>query len=431
MSTLTAWEPRLEEGFKIRSNIGKGGSENANDFTVDGTNHLRKFTTAFFNIFELLFEERVSFLQRIEFFKGQRIDRPHQAQVAFEFACSTSSSRSLGKFWAFAGDRHIGFAIEIAAQCFHRGFDTHFDFGMIDFGSLQTLANFTKTSFLFRTLAAKTIETASDTACSFGLLTTTLTEVGKPPFNKRRTILDERRQTIECGLGSIEFQTTRFGGFAFRRGSIKTGLDLGEATGEELTAFDNSNASYFEIASTRTNLGCLLFEARTRLGHTARRRSQLIVGRFEFGKHSFEFCNSSVFTRYALGEFDEVIIQRFRFCCGITTIGFGPLKTVTRCSEARIVDVEIASKRCFDCCCFGEFFPSGFEHHRRVRGTNLGFFGTASCIVKRGTCGTSTGGTNTPTAHTKSIATVGDHDGIWVRERCIDGLDPSTIDHNG
>jgi hypothetical protein len=134
----------------------------------------------------------VAFLQGLEFFEGQRIDRAHKAEVAFEFASSASGGCAFGEFGAFAGNRHIGFAVEIASERFDCRFDSHFDFCVIDFGSLQTFAHFAKTAFLIGTLATKPIESTGNTASSLGLLTTTLTEIVQTTFDESRAVLDKR-----------------------------------------------------------------------------------------------------------------------------------------------------------------------------------------------------------------------------------------------
>jgi hypothetical protein len=133
----------------------------------------------------------VTFLQGIEFFKRQRIDRTHEAKVAFKLAGSAGSGRTFGKFGTFTGDRDIGFAVEVASKRFNCRFDSHFDFGMINFGALQTFANLAETTFLIGTLTTKAIESTGDTASSLGLLTTTLPEIAEATFNEGGAILDE------------------------------------------------------------------------------------------------------------------------------------------------------------------------------------------------------------------------------------------------
>jgi hypothetical protein len=134
----------------------------------------------------------VTFLQGIEFFERQRIDRTHEAEVAFKFAGSAGSGRAFGELGTFAGDCDIGLAVEVASKRFNCCFDTHLDFRMINFGSLQSFANLAKTAFLIGSLTTKAIESTGNTASSLRLLTTTLTEIAEATLNEGRAILDER-----------------------------------------------------------------------------------------------------------------------------------------------------------------------------------------------------------------------------------------------
>jgi hypothetical protein len=217
-------------------------------------------------------------------------------------------------------------------------------------------------------------------------------------------------------LRAIELKAASFSGFAFSSGAIESSFDLGQTTGEELATLNHRNASNFEIAPTRANLSSLLFKTSTRFGHASGRRCEFVVGGFEIGKHSLEFGDARIFASDAIGEFAEVIAQRFCFGSGVTTIGFGPLQAVSRCGESRIVRVEIAGKTSFDACGVSQFGPCRFEHACSFGGDEHCFIGTTSCFVESGTSCTCTGRTDTPTAHTKSIATTGDNDGIGVRE---------------
>jgi hypothetical protein len=126
----------------------------------------------------------VTFLQGIEFFERQRIDRTHEAEVAFKLAGTAGSGRAFGEFGTFAGDCDIGLAVEVASKRFDCCFDTHLDFSMIDFGALQSFTNLAETAFLIGTLTTKAIESTSDAASSLGLPTTTLTEIAQATFNK-------------------------------------------------------------------------------------------------------------------------------------------------------------------------------------------------------------------------------------------------------
>jgi hypothetical protein len=134
----------------------------------------------------------VTFLQGIEFFERQWIDWTHEAEVSFKLASSTGSGRTFGKFGTFAGDCDIGFAVEVASKRFTCCYDTHLDFRMINFGSLQSFAYLAETAFLIGTLTTKAIESTGDTASSLRLLTTTLTEIAEATFNKGGAILNER-----------------------------------------------------------------------------------------------------------------------------------------------------------------------------------------------------------------------------------------------
>ena len=135
-------------------------------------------------------------------------------------------------------------------------------------------------------------------------------------------------------MRAIELKAACFSGFAFSSGTIESSFDLGQTTGEELATLNHRNAANFEVASTGTDFGRLLFKTSTRFGHASGRRCEFVVGGFEIGKHSLEFGDARIFASDAIGEFAKMIAQRFRFGRSVTTIGFSSLQTVARCSKS-------------------------------------------------------------------------------------------------
>ena len=135
-------------------------------------------------------------------------------------------------------------------------------------------------------------------------------------------------------MSAIEFEAASFGSLAFCGSTFEPGFHLGQSAGEELSSFDNRNASNFEIAAPRANFRCLLFEPSTRLSHTSGRGGEFVVGRFEIRKHPLEFRDTSVLASHTVGEFAKMITKCFGLSGRIATVGLGSLQTVARCSES-------------------------------------------------------------------------------------------------
>ena len=133
-----AGEQRGEQRREVLGHVGECVLEHRHDLAVDGPDDPHQLAPARLDVLELLLQERVALLQRVVLLERERVDRPHEAQVALEVARPTRERRALGHLGRGRVERGVGLDVVLGAQSLDRGLEPQPRLGIVDLGAAAT-----------------------------------------------------------------------------------------------------------------------------------------------------------------------------------------------------------------------------------------------------------------------------------------------------
>ena len=160
----------VEEGLEVRGHVGVGGGEHVADLVVDGLDDLAQLPARLLHVLQLALQELVALLELLELLEGERVDRPHQAQVPLQLAGPAGGRVPLGQRRALGGHGPIGLAVELdagASRPRSRGARRSRPRDLLPLGALAHLG---ESALGLAPLPAEAVETGGDAPHGLGLL---------------------------------------------------------------------------------------------------------------------------------------------------------------------------------------------------------------------------------------------------------------------
>ena len=238
--------------MKLSATSANADGEHVLDLGVDRLDHPRQLASCAAHVLELLFEERVPLLELVELLERQRVDRPQEAQLAFEFADTPGRRRALGQHGhrCRLGDRR--FDVEVASQGLDRGLEPQLRLGLLELGPPGPLADSSSAAPSRAARPAELVELGGQPAHLVALAAALLDEVGVQHLDDLTVAGDEPRRagrSRRCRARS----STRCPSAAGPRLDVgrQPSLGLGETLLEQLLTLVQAGVADLEVLAAR------------------------------------------------------------------------------------------------------------------------------------------------------------------------------------
>ena len=165
-----AGEQHREQLVEVAGDVGERRLEHRHDLLVDGLDHARQLSARVLHVVELLLQEFVALDERLVLRERERVDRAHEAQLAFELTRACREGDAFGALGHGRGERGVGFAVELLADPLDGLFEPHAELGLFDLEAADALAQLGELLLRFGAFAAQSVEAAAGFARRVGLL---------------------------------------------------------------------------------------------------------------------------------------------------------------------------------------------------------------------------------------------------------------------
>ena len=157
---------------KCSLHVGERALEDRDDLAVDGADHAGELAAARLHVLELLLQEPVALLERVVLLERERVDRPHEPQLAVELARAPGERRAFGHRGRGGVERDSRLDVVLGAQPLDRGLEAQPRLGVVDLGALRALADLGELALERAALGAQGVELFGRRARRFRLAPT-------------------------------------------------------------------------------------------------------------------------------------------------------------------------------------------------------------------------------------------------------------------
>ena len=290
----------------------------------------------------------MALLQGLELLEGERVDRTHDPQLAFEIAHPRRRRDPLRQLGALGGHRLCRLLVEITAQSFDRGFDPQLGLGILELDPLQSLAQLTEMLLGLGSLASQRIELGRNGTSRLGLAPAPLAQIDEDGVDLGRAFGHESHEAFGGNLLDVQLYPAVGGGRSLGGRAFETLLELGQAPAQELTAFVDRGGADLDVGPQGANLGRPFLDVSAGLTHAPATLDRLGLGVLEAGQHLLELDHPSLLTGNPLAELIEMRLQGGGLAHGVPSIGLDSLESVTGGAQATVVVVERPTELGFD-----------------------------------------------------------------------------------
>ena len=221
-----AGEQRLEQRLEVLRHVGEGAGEHVDDLGVDGPDDLGEVAAGRLHVVELLLEERVALLERVVLLERERVDRPHEPQLALELARPGRRRDALGQLGRLGGHGRLGLELEVAAQRLDGRLEAQLHLGLVELGAARLLARLLEAALGVLALAAQLVEADGGGALRLALAAAALAQLPELGLDDGEPVGDQRGQAVDGGLLGVELDAAHLGLAPRLDGALEARLDL-------------------------------------------------------------------------------------------------------------------------------------------------------------------------------------------------------------
>ncbi len=249
-------------------------------------------------------------LQLGELLERERVDRPHEAELALELADPGRGGRAVGQRRALRFHGRLGLLVEVLAQGLRGLLQPDPDLGLLELVSLHPLAQLAELAFGPLPLTAEPVEAGGDGSRLLGLAAALLTKPLELVLDDGQAVVDDLPEPVGRGGPQLERRAAPLGLVALVHVAAKALVDLGEAPAEERAALLDARRPHLEVGAEGGDGGGPLVEPGAGLLHGRQLPGPLGLLGLEGGQRRLELRHPLLLARDPLPQLGQVGSQR-------------------------------------------------------------------------------------------------------------------------